>query len=116
MESDSESDLDSLFDEIPQAQENGDADSTSSVPTTGRDVNIPQLAYLTAPPIPGLYFSPDISLRPDLMESTFRSCLQTYFNGGNVNQVMLFERVSQLGSDSSVAKRKPKPMTILGTV
>lgn len=86
MESDCESDLDSLFDEIP------DEPVSHSVQEDG--LNEYEIARITAPSIPGFYFNPTFSLPLEYTDYLFQQCLQTYFGNNNVNQVMLFERVS----------------------
>lgn len=69
-ECDSDSDVDSLFDE-PQID----------------------IAMRTAPPIPGL-FVPPIRLPPQLAKDIVKQCMSLYFDGRNVNQIMLFGRTT----------------------
>ncbi|KAF8644449.1 hypothetical protein AX16_008448 [Volvariella volvacea WC 439] len=57
-------------------------------------------ALRTAPPIPGLYFTPTLLLPPDLAESILKFCMKTYFSG-RANQVMLFGRAPRLNDSDS---------------
>ncbi|KAF8841555.1 hypothetical protein BDN67DRAFT_996112 [Paxillus ammoniavirescens] len=71
--SDSDSDVDSLFDEP----------CTSSLPVATR----------LAPPIPGL-FIPSVLLPEELEDQIVRECMRLYFDGRDVNQIMLFGRTT----------------------
>jgi hypothetical protein len=68
--SDSDSDVDSLFDE----------------PHT-------DIAMRTTPPITGL-FVPPIRLPPELADDIVQQCMSLYFDGRDVNQIMLFGRTT----------------------
>lgn len=68
--SDSDSDIDSLFDE-PQIR----------------------IAMRTAPPIPGLFLSP-VRIPPELANNITNQCMNLYFDGRDVNQIMLFGRTT----------------------
>ncbi|KIO12438.1 hypothetical protein M404DRAFT_993426 [Pisolithus tinctorius Marx 270] len=75
-----DSDMDSLFDEpcIP----------------------VHPIAIRTAPPIPGLFFPP-VFLPRELEDEIATQCMHLYFEGRNVNQVMLFGRTtSDAGGDA----------------
>ncbi|KAF9226812.1 hypothetical protein BS17DRAFT_506339 [Gyrodon lividus] len=87
--SDPESDVDSLFDEP----------STPSLP----------VAIRLAPPIPGL-FVPPVLLPQELEEQIARECMRLYFDGRDVNQIMLFGRsVTDLrGNEEDVDARMGK--------
>ncbi|KAI6100195.1 hypothetical protein F5141DRAFT_1009709 [Pisolithus sp. B1] len=78
-----DSDLDSLFDEpcIPAHT----------------------IAIRTAPPIPGL-FVPPVFLPPELEDEIASECRRLYFEGRNVNQVMLFGRTAS-GADGDADDR-----------
>jgi hypothetical protein len=57
------------------------------------DESIPgPVAQLTAPSIPGLYYSPTILLAPELCKTLFNQCTSTFFpsHSPSTNQVMLF--------------------------
>ena len=86
-ESDSNSSLDSLFDDIPSdhAQRQGEEASLGDI----------KLTKISSSPITGLYFDPTVRLSLEHRDDLFKTCLQKYFQGNNDNQVMLFERVSQ---------------------
>ncbi|KIK89781.1 hypothetical protein PAXRUDRAFT_831767 [Paxillus rubicundulus Ve08.2h10] len=71
--SDSDSDVDSLFDEP----------CTSSLP----------VAIRLAPPIPGL-FVPPVLLSQELEDQIMEECMRLYFDGRDVNQIMLFGRTT----------------------
>lgn len=73
-----DSDLDSLFDEPCIATH--------------------PIAIRTAPPIPGL-FVPPVFLPPELEDEIASECTRLYFEGRNVNQVMLFGRTTS-GADA----------------
>ncbi|OAX43383.1 hypothetical protein K503DRAFT_765944 [Rhizopogon vinicolor AM-OR11-026] len=68
--SDSDSDVDSLFDE-PQID----------------------IAMRTAPPITGL-FVPPVRLPPEMANDIVQQCMSLYFDGRDVNQIMLFGRTT----------------------
>jgi hypothetical protein len=53
-------------------------------------------ASRAAPPIPGLYFTPAIRLPSELAEDIMDKCMDTYFRGKDINQVMLFGRVASV--------------------
>ncbi|KAI6034919.1 hypothetical protein F5J12DRAFT_710698 [Pisolithus orientalis] len=55
------------------------------------------IAIRTAPPIPGLFFPP-VFLPRELEDEIATQCMHLYFEGRNVNQVMLFGRTT---SDAS---------------
>ncbi|KAL4245729.1 Alpha-ketoglutarate-dependent dioxygenase AlkB-like superfamily protein [Abortiporus biennis] len=79
-----ESDIDSLF----------GSPSESSV-------SLKPAAKLVCPPIPGLYFISDPLISPSEQESLMDDCLTTYFRNGDVNQIMLFERLIDSPTPSS---------------
>lgn len=91
---DSGSDFDSLFDETEEHSppENTEAPGTRDVheqlihPAEGP-------ASRLGPPILGLYFDPCAGLPEEVAKRLLQTCLATYFQNENVNQVMLFERV-----------------------
>lgn len=78
-----DSDLDSLFDE-------------PCIPTH-------TIAIRTAPPIPGL-FVPPVFLPPELEDEIASKCRRLYFEGRNVDQVMLFGRTAS-GADGDADDR-----------
>ncbi|KAH7887422.1 hypothetical protein F5I97DRAFT_1804752 [Phlebopus sp. FC_14] len=55
----------------------------------------PELVIATrnAPPIPGL-FVPPARLAPELEDNIAQQCMRAYFEGRNINQVMLFGRTA----------------------
>lgn len=53
----------------------------------------PQIAMRTAPPIPGL-FVPPIRLPLELANDIVQQCMNLYFDGRDVNQIMLFGRTA----------------------
>jgi 2OG-Fe(II) oxygenase superfamily len=50
-------------------------------------------ARRTAPPIPGLFFPPNIRIPPELANKLMEQCMDLYFKNPSLNQVMLFERI-----------------------
>lgn len=88
------SDFDSLFDET---EEHPPLVNTEAPAT--RDVHEQLIhpaespASRLGPPILGLYFDPYAGLPEELAKYLLQTCLATYFQNENVNQVMLFERV-----------------------
>lgn len=56
-----------------------------------------EVAQLTAPPIPGFFFCPNL-IPYDLADHVFDNCLRTYFSSPNVDQVMLFGLASSKSS------------------
>ncbi|KAF7789437.1 hypothetical protein EIP86_000381 [Pleurotus ostreatoroseus] len=101
-----DSDTDSLFDETVDT-EDIILDGGNSLLPNPSYTEPPQLvdvkpAQRRAPPIPGLYFDPDIILPDELAEGLLQKCLQTYFRAEDVNQVMLFERVIPPSSTPSI--------------
>jgi len=88
---------DSLFDE--------QASPTSVIPlSSGIELVIPALR--TAPPIPGLFFTPTVRLPEEVADAVTRFCLDTYFQAPGVNQVMLFGRFSTAHPESNAATEK----------
>ncbi|KAF9553278.1 hypothetical protein CPC08DRAFT_673422 [Agrocybe pediades] len=77
----SDSDVDSFFD---------DASQWELDPGVHTDDDF--LALRTVPPIPGLYFQPNLVLPQDLAEEVVSFCMKTYFRTPADNQVMLFGR------------------------
>ncbi|KAF8885789.1 hypothetical protein BD779DRAFT_1430257, partial [Infundibulicybe gibba] len=63
----------------------------------------------SAPPIPGLYFTPSLLLPQPLADALMSYCLQTYFTSPNINQIMLFGRFSPGNTTSSF----PPPLNSL---
>lgn len=59
------------------------------------------LARRTAPPIPGLFFSPSLRLPCELANSIMLYCQETYFKNPGANQVMLFGRFGKPSSSSN---------------
>lgn len=65
------------------------------------------IARRSAPPIPGLFSDPSLLLPADLADSVLRSCMRSFFDGGQgtagagVNQVMLFGRAGRDSGSSS---------------
>jgi hypothetical protein len=55
-------------------------------------------ALRTAPPIPGLFFNPDVLLQEEFALEVMEFCMKRYFSDSNVNQVMLFERRGRTSS------------------
>ncbi|KAG2343729.1 hypothetical protein BDR05DRAFT_982820 [Suillus weaverae] len=53
----------------------------------------PQIAMRTAPPIPGL-FIPPIRLPLELANDIVQQCMSLYFDGRDINQIMLFGRIA----------------------
>jgi hypothetical protein len=53
----------------------------------------PQIAMRTAPPIPGL-FVPPIILPLELANDIVQQCMSLYFDGRDINQIMLFGRTA----------------------
>ncbi|KAJ7619443.1 hypothetical protein FB45DRAFT_754932 [Roridomyces roridus] len=68
-------------------------------------------AVLSAPPIPGLFFSPDLLLPREMADDVFRFCIQEYFHHQSVNQIMLFG----VASDPS-SGLPPQLITLLSTM
>ncbi|KAI0677717.1 hypothetical protein C8Q78DRAFT_1066175 [Trametes maxima] len=66
-------------------------------------------AKRTAPPIPGLYFDPTITLPEALADELMWSCIRTFFREGTSNQVMLFERADAPGAAQDVPKASGLP-------
>lgn len=58
----------------------------------------PQIAMRTAPPIPGL-FVPSIRLPLELANDIVQQCMDLYFDGRDINQIMLFGRASECGEN-----------------
>ncbi|CAL1700012.1 unnamed protein product [Somion occarium] len=100
MDCDSDSDLDSLFDEIfPEDTQKDASPFSSCTPNTSHSHTPPDgastclnLARITVPSIQGLYFDPSIFIPPQCAADLMQNCMTQYFSKGNVNQVMLFER------------------------
>jgi hypothetical protein len=93
---DDSSDVDSLFDEV---QSWSWAHVTERAPNTGRRVREHEAPALrTAPPIPGLYFSPLTLLHPALADSVMQQCMNSYFQNESTNQIMLFSRAGHTNS------------------
>ncbi|KIJ69833.1 hypothetical protein HYDPIDRAFT_104465 [Hydnomerulius pinastri MD-312] len=91
--SDSDSDIDSLFDEP----------STLSVP----------VAIRSAPPIPGL-FVPPVLLPLELEAEVAQHCMRMYFDREDVNQIMLFGRTtSDLGDEEDADARMGKGLPLV---
>ena len=86
--SDSESSLDSLFDDVHPVR-----------PACYLGASL-QPASRNAPPIPGL-FIPSVLLPLDLADEVLRICTDTYFRQQNINQVMLFGRALPEGTSQS---------------
>lgn len=73
---------------------NSDSDSVDSLfdePFT-TPISIP-VAMRRVPPIPGL-FVPPVFIPPELATQTVRECMRLYFDGRDVNQIMLFGRTT----------------------
>ncbi|TCD64789.1 hypothetical protein EIP91_003626 [Steccherinum ochraceum] len=102
-------DLDSLFDET----EDNIAEDTT-VDTQHRTP-----AIRIGPPIRGLHFHPTELLPQELVEMVMQKCITAYFQDGNVNQVMLFERADKIGeghapdTDTSLNSTLPTFLTDL---
>lgn len=75
--------IDSLFDEPPGGQSSHNDQSTF-------------VAVRCGPPIPGLYYVPEVPLPIDLEKSILKRCIALYFTDNDVNQVMLFGRAPDL--------------------
>ncbi|KAF8632819.1 hypothetical protein AX15_001679 [Amanita polypyramis BW_CC] len=60
-------------------------------------------ALLTAPPIPGLYFTPSLLLPSEIAEAVTEFCFRTYFRNPNINQIMLFGRAPTLEDPAACA-------------
>lgn len=67
-----------------------DSDGVDSLFDEPATVSIP-VAMRRVPPIPGL-FVPPIFIPPELAEQTSQECMRLYFDGRDVNQIMLFGR------------------------
>ncbi|KAF7297149.1 hypothetical protein MIND_00947900 [Mycena indigotica] len=67
-----------------------DEDSVPASPDSLFDEPLISPASLTAPPIPGLFFSPSLLLPIELADRVFTFCSERYFKRPGVNQVMLF--------------------------
>lgn len=97
-----DSDVDSLFDEVPPQPFTPDLEDLNRDPLPSIiDEEPPSLedsaavpASRTAPSIPGLYFDPSIILSDDLADDLMWTCIRTFFREGSTNQVMLFERAT----------------------
>lgn len=86
----SDSEHDSLFDEINDEASNG--------------IRRTSLARCIAPPIPGLYFDPSLFIPEVLAKTVLSQCMAKYFLNDNVNQIMLFERARKpQANDDSIA-------------
>ena len=110
LESSSDDDNDSLFDE-PNGSSDADGGVRTSDPATediewllsdtkhGIGVASPlsadgiEPARLVAPSIQGLYFNPEGVISQKYAAELFQTCKGAYFRDPDVNQVMLFERV-----------------------
>ncbi|KAA1466655.1 hypothetical protein DENSPDRAFT_811858 [Dentipellis sp. KUC8613] len=87
---------DSLFDDISDPVFHDAVSGPSQTRSTDGDVDLEAFpAHREAPPIPGLYFEPDVRLPVELAKETMDECLETYFKNSNVNQVMLFGRAKR---------------------
>lgn len=86
--------------EIPINDEEYDSDSSDASYDSlfdqdgvdGQDAEIPPVALDVAPPIPGLFFEPDVRIPEELADSVTKFCRETYFTNPGANQVMLFGR------------------------
>ncbi|CCM05543.1 uncharacterized protein FIBRA_07770 [Fibroporia radiculosa] len=104
---------DSLFDEptssCPRTEDNDTSNDIATMPTTlttipNNLVNDPDPltpATRAVPPIPGLYFDPAVRLPLDLTEEVMWTCIRTYFQHSDADQVMLFERANSSSESSS---------------
>lgn len=59
------------------------------------------VALRTLPPIPGLYFDPDVRLPQELADLVTAFCMKTYFTSPLDNQVMLFGRFPSSDNDTT---------------
>lgn len=94
----------SLFDEPQELSSKPPLPSgTRTAATEGSDSGTPGndddtiIARRSAPPIPGLFFDPNLLLPADLADSVLNACTTTFFppshsSSSSVNQVMLFGR------------------------
>lgn len=83
---DEDSDVDSLFDEVPSRA----AESPIAFDAGHRESCKPALR--TAPLIRGLFFHPNTRLDRKYAEELMWTCIRAFFQDGSVNQIMLFER------------------------
>jgi len=71
---------------------NSDSDSVDSLFDEPSTKSIP-LAMRSPPPIPGL-FVPPVFIPPELATQIAHECMRLYFDGRDVNQIMLFGRTT----------------------
>ena len=92
----SSSEIGALFDDI-------DDNGHNSIVTLEKGF----LAIRRAPPIPGLFFDPTVTIPEGLAESVMSFCMQTYFSSTACNQVMLFGRFAPPSASSSSTSGLP---------
>ncbi|KAI0650906.1 hypothetical protein C8Q79DRAFT_945608 [Trametes meyenii] len=112
-----DSDADSLFDETPPQLSTPEIEELRAIlapkimdevfPGPGDSALV--RAKRTAPPIPGLYFDPTITLPEALADELMWTCIRTFFREGTANQVMLFERAAAPGAAQDVPKASGLP-------
>ncbi|TFK44001.1 hypothetical protein BDQ12DRAFT_205252 [Crucibulum laeve] len=95
-----------LFDELAASKSNLTT-ATSTSPKTDNNPGpvcetklVP--ALLTGPPIPGLFYEPELRIPKELADEVMRYCMTTYFQSPSVNQVMLFGRFSSFSSSAGL--------------
>ncbi|TFY79224.1 hypothetical protein EWM64_g4789 [Hericium alpestre] len=59
------------------------------------------IAYRKAPPIPGLFFDPELRLPAELADDVLKKIMDAYFQNENVNQIMLFGRAKDAATISA---------------
>jgi hypothetical protein len=98
----SEDELDSLFDEplVPAELSELSMQTWDRIYCANPTIESISIANRSAPPIPGL-FAPSVRLPPELADEIMQKCMEKYFDGKTVNQVMLFGRTLPLSTDLS---------------
>ncbi|KAI9574386.1 hypothetical protein HD554DRAFT_2034503 [Boletus coccyginus] len=95
----------------PTSNSNSDSDSVDSLFDEPSTMSIP-LAMRSVPPIPGL-FVPPVSIPTELATQIAHECMRLYFDGRDVNQIMLFGRTTtamgeeEEGTDARMGKGLP---------
>lgn len=87
---------------------NSDSDSLDSLFDEPSTISIP-VAMRRVPPIPGL-FVPPVLIPPELATQITHECMRLYFDGRDVNQIMLFGRTMTIidGEEEDVDARMGK--------
>ena len=86
-----EADRDSLISGDSDKDSNASYDSIFDDDAVEAPQEIP-VALDVAPPIPGLYFDPNVFIPQEIADTVVRFCEDTYFTSPKANQVMLFGR------------------------